>query len=122
MAQEISFSMTLTAANLRVRKLISLGSMLIDQADAIYVDRVVTLTTDAEELDLGDVATSGVSFLANLDEDNDIEVGAIAPDTSFVPVIRIKPGEAWPVRLGTDTPNARTTAGTAKLAYLVLND
>lgn len=65
----------------------------------------VTATTAAQgvALDLGDVAVNGICWLENTDATNYCDVGVRDGGGTFIPLIRLLPGEAWPIRV---TPGA----------------
>lgn len=81
----------------------------------------VPTTAGGTVIPLGSVATAGVAFVRNLDATNFATIGIVVSAT-FYPVVKLKPGEAWAFRLGTNAPYARADTATVVLEYGILED
>lgn len=114
MANEINYfgSLSVSKGNLSFR---------IDGANAtadlagVRVNRTVqNIGTTYEAIAVGDLATVGFAFFKNLDATNYVEVGG-ENSATFVPVLRLLPGEtAGPVRLSV-APHARANTAAVNL-------
>lgn len=129
MANEIDASIRLAlndsataAAALKSLDEIARGSLSAksDQATALLVGNVQSLTTTATAIDMGSVTAAGYGFFRNLDATDDIEIGKDVAGT-FHAVAVIKPGKAALFHLAISNPFARGTAGTPKLYYKILS-
>lgn len=122
MANEISLTVALncTDGNLVIDK--KPPTILITQATQYYSAGVQLIGTTYEHLVIGsDVATAGVSYFRNLDPTNYVELGREVAAT-FYPFAKIKPGEAYPVRLATNSIYANANVAAVKLENLILAD
>ncbi len=63
-----------------------------------------------------DVSTLGVALFRNLDATNYVEVG-IDVAAAFYPFVKLLPGEAWPMRMGTLAPYAKANTAAVRLQY-----
>ena len=73
----------------------------------------ITVTDDGTDVDLSELTTPGLCRLMNLDASYDIQVGRYDPVTDrFYPLIRVKPGESYVIRLDPDVLEEYTGTGT----------
>ena len=68
-----------------------------------------------------ELATLGVAYVKNVDATNYIEIGRDVA-ASFYGVIKLKPGEGFPIRFSNVALYARANIATAKLQYEILED
>lgn len=81
----------------------------------------VTTNTAGTAFVLGNVLTNGVCWLQNCDT-NWVDIG-VAPASTFYPLIRLKPGEAWPLRITPGiTPYARSTVTNVVIKSIIIDD
>lgn len=66
-----------------------------------------------------DVVTAGVSYLLNCDATNYVDVGIVVSGT-FYPVVRLMPGEAYPLRFATLALYAKAHTAAVVLEHLVV--
>lgn len=82
----------------------------IDQVEARKSDRVLEIGTSEETISFTDITTEGVLVIHNLDDTNFVTVGP--DDSGQIDFLKIKPGEAWPMRIAPGT-TIKATADTA---------
>jgi hypothetical protein len=92
-----------------------------DMAGTHYSQNAQTIGFAAHEaLEIStDVATAGVSYLKNLDATNYVEIGVVVSAT-FYPVIRLLPGESYPVRFSVLTLYAKAHTAAVVLEHLIV--
>lgn len=122
MANEISLNATLRVAKgyLDQQRERSRNFSLVAAAPA-KAGGVMIVGTTHEAISLGDVATPGWCWFENLDPTNYVEIGVVVSST-FYPVIKLKPGEFQPCRLGTTAPYAKANTASVKLDYEIFED
>ena len=123
MANEITYGTTLSLSNDELKFSKNYTGIRITQAAQGLVSNVQAIGTVEEALDLGDLTTPGVSQMKNLEAagGETIEVGTVPSSAiGFIAFIELKPGEAWSGRLATTTPYAKSSGGTPKLDYTIL--
>lgn len=119
MADEITTTTSIRLANGTVKTSRSPGSIQADQATARYVANVQDIGFAAHEaLDLGQVATPGVSWFMNQDDTNYVEVG-IDDTGTFEPTVKLLPGEDAKLRLA-GAPYAKANTAAVDLEYVIL--
>lgn len=68
------------------------------------------------------ITAGGWGWFTNLDAVNYIEIGVQTGGTTFLPVMKLKPGEMVPFRLAVLTLFARANTASVDLEYEALND
>jgi hypothetical protein len=123
MANEITITQTLLLKNTTLTWDPKLGTQNIDQAVPGVSDQTQTIPTSQTALNVStEIATLGVALIKNLDETNYIQIGLVVSAT-FYPFARIKPTEAYPLRLEPGvTYYAKAHTASVKLRFAVLND
>lgn len=98
----------------------SVTNLRFDQLNQGYVANVVLLASVPELLDMGDIVTAGWAWMRNLDDTNDIQIGAGDSANNFIALINLEPGEPFCGRLATSVPMAVSegSAG-ASLEYII---
>ena len=95
-------------------------------ANAPNVSRyTTTASTNATgtALDVSLVATNGVCWFQNCSTNLSVDVGVQDVNTNFLPLIRLKAGEAWAVRITPGiTPYARAIGGSVVLKQPIIDD
>jgi len=83
--------------------------------------QILDISTSYEAIAIGDIATAGFAFFKNVDTDTDsyIEIGVEVAAT-FYPFVKLNPGEAALLRLGTSTIFAQTTSTNTSIASQML--
>ena len=78
--------------------------------------------TTEEALELGtNLGTPGVAYFTNTDTTNFVTIG-VKPAATYYPLLKIKAGETWPVRLDNVAFYAKADTATVKLKYYILED
>lgn len=122
MAEEISVS-----ARLRANK----SYLQVDRQANYKVDmtgnKSSTVTqsigTSDEALAINsDIGTAGVGWLRNLDATNYVTVGVRDGSATYIPLLKLKPGEAQLVRFATNTIYAKANTATVVLEHTVCED
>lgn len=123
MADEITVTIKLAATKGTVVVPPYSDTFEADWATARSDGMVQSIGTTHEALSIGaDIATPGVLRLKNQDAINYIEVGRDVTGT-FVPLIKLKPGETQLIRLAASAPPyAKANTAACDLEWLVLND
>jgi hypothetical protein len=119
MADEItiSASMKFTKGNYSVN--VSKGGLQIDVTGTAYQDKIQTIGTSEEAIDLGDVGAGGWCFLENMDTTNYIE---IRPATGAADLIKLLAGEIAMFRLtGDAVPFAIADTGACDLRVVLID-
>ena len=120
MANEILMSSQLSVrkGNLNDRRSKSFGATLSGSRGG--APGLLRATTAGTTVDLSSLESIGIAWLENIDPTYDVMFGVYDPDTTvFYPVLQLKPGEGFPVRLspylgeqlsaGTGTATANNT-------------
>jgi hypothetical protein len=68
------------------------------------------------------VSTAGWAWFINLDSTNYVEIGGQTGGTTFIPIVRIKPGGFAFFRAATTTLYARANTAAVDLEHVLLND
>lgn len=110
MANEITFRFSVDVASGGLNDRFQVQRQQIDQGEARKSDRVLAIGTTEETISFTDITTEGVLIIHNLDATNFVTVGPDA--TGQVDFLKIKPGEAWPMRVAPGT-TIKATADTA---------
>lgn len=110
MANEITFRFTLDVTNGSLNDRFQVQRQQIDQSEARKSDRVLAIGTSEETISFTDITTEGVLVIQNMDATNYITVGPDA--TGQVDFLKVKPEEAWPMRIAPGT-TIKATADTA---------
>ena len=138
MSSEISYQFQIRLANGALSDSYSASSLAADQATALMVRNVQTISNVynpvTSVLDLGSVVTPGWAVFVNLDTTNYVEVGTDVGGV-FHPFLKLKPGQASPpasslvpgeqflFRFGSGVvPYARANTAPVKLFYVIYND
>lgn len=85
------------------------------------IQNIVAGGTTGETITMGDTGTAGWSYFRNTDTANFVEIGIQVAGT-FYPFVKLKSGESCILRLGTNTPYARSNTATTNLQYFILSD
>lgn len=85
------------------------------------IQNIVAGGTAGETITMGDTGTAGYAFFRNTDTANFVEIGIQVTGT-FYPFVKLKAGESCVLRLGTNTPYARSNTATTNLQYFILSD
>jgi hypothetical protein len=123
MPNEITLTQTLLLKNGTLTWDPKLTTQNIDQAVPGVSDQTQTIPTSATAINVStEIATLGVALIKNLDETNYIQIGLVVSAT-FYPFARIKPTEAYPLRLEPGvTYYGKAHTASVKLRFAVLND
>lgn len=120
MANEMSFTGSITVSATNFSERVEPGSILIDVPNRKAVSGVKNVDTTANGTELvatgAGLASGGIYFFRNLDSTDSVEIGQ-GPSGSFDAMILLKPGEYAIGRLAADMP-----ATTAVFAKAVTND
>jgi hypothetical protein len=74
-----------------------------------------------EAIPMGDVSTAGFARFKNLDSTNFVQIGTDVA-AAFVPSIKLKAGESFTIRLGTNAPYAKANTAAVQLDYEIFQD
>ena len=123
MSDEVTFDLEIDYAKggaaILNRKIIDLS---IDQENDGMAGGIQNVGFEAHEaLDMGDISTAGICFMRNMDDTNYVEIGVDVSGV-FYPFIKLKAGEPWQGRLGTNAPYAKANTAAVELEYWVLED
>lgn len=124
MANEIqpSWKLRLENGSLKSETQVTAGALLVDQTTAKRHSSTQTIGFAAHEaLTLGDLTTPGWAHFTNLDPTNFVELGTDV-SAAFAPFAKLKPGESFPLRLGTAAPYAKADTGAVELDYEIFDD
>ncbi len=100
MSDEITLNFNVSVINGNMRESIQPGLQQIDQANVGRAGHAQSIGFAAPEVvDLGDVSTNGILILHNLDETNYITFGPQSDAATIEVFGKLKPGEAFPMRL-----------------------
>jgi len=73
----------------------------------------LTATPTGVDVDFSQLVSPALTFIKNLDSTNEVSVGIWDPETGkFYPVMRIKPGQGWPICLDPNLGFEYTGTGT----------
>lgn len=118
MSSEITYNATLT--NVGLRESFAPGSKLIDQATKRRVSNTQAIGTTEEALILGEITVCRWAYFENKDVTNYLEIGTV-PVATFVPFLRLGPGEYQIVQLATNAPFARANTLSCELNYCIFS-
>ena len=118
MADEIAVTIALSVAKGNLALAIASERFLPDMSGTRYIDNVQNIGTTAEALGVGDVGTAGWAYFKNLDLTNYVEIGRDI--SGFQAFIKLLPGEACVVRLGTSAPYAKANTAAIDLKYVII--
>lgn len=124
MADEITINLRLqvTKGNLTHREDPGVLSVTMTGSNGTGgIQNIVAGGTAGETLTMGDTGTAGWSFFRNTDSVNFVEIGIQVAGT-FYPFVKLKAGESCLLRLGTNTPYARSNTATTNLQYFIVSD
>lgn len=121
MANEIRVTGSLSVANGFFDQDIRPSQNSITQNAAGAGGGVFSATTTAAAIPTGTATTCGYAFFRNVSATNDAQIGTLT-GASFVHFATLKAGEYGIIRLGTNAPTARSSAGTVLIQYLILAD
>jgi hypothetical protein len=122
MANEIYVNTNFKAdkSNLSVQHQRTINATLSGTVYAAGAPSIPTTSTGTA-LAMGSVTTAGWSYMVNTDATNYVEVG-IQQGGVFYAFVKLKPGEYWVGRLGTNAPYARANTAAVVLQYTILQD
>ncbi len=122
MADEITVNLQISAKNGYLAFSEKTGNFLVTMNGTTGAGGIQTIGTSAELLVVTDVGTAGYAFFRNTSTTTNVEIGT--GTTSFVPFLRLKPGETSVCRLGTNAPSAKSSSATVSvnLQYMILAD
>lgn len=86
-----------------------------------YASGAQTIGTSYEAIAIGDVATAGVAVFKNLDATNYVEIG-VEVSAAFYAFAKLKPGEAYPIRLASGTIFAKANTAPVSLEYTIYSN
>lgn len=123
MAREIFINMSVTA-NKGYLTLARSANYYCDMAGSHVSLTAQTIHDTATILDIDvDVATTGVTWLRNLDASNVVVIGKTFDEYGVVDaLLRLKPGEAQLLRLATNELYAQALSGSVVLEHCVFED
>jgi hypothetical protein len=123
MANEISVSLQLSirSGNLEYSRSGSRSFSLVASAPAKAAGIASIGFAAHEALVMQDVATAGWARFENMDATNFVRIGVDSTGT-FVPFLKLKPGEIAVCRLGTNAPYAKADTAAVKLDYEIFED
>ena len=117
MADEIKFNGTFSVLKSYLSFAVNIQNV-ITLTGSNYIGGAPTIGTTEEALPMGDVATAGWAVFRNLDATNYVEIGTV-PVATFVPFLKLKPGEWFACRLGTNAPYAKANTASCVLDYKI---
>lgn len=121
MANEIKATIQLTVAK-GTLALTRSSQRSIDMSGTNYTAGAQSIGTGAHEaLTLVDVSTAGYGFFVNTDTTNYVEIGRDSAGT-FVPLVKLKPGEAALFRLASTAPYAKANTAAVVLDWIIFAD
>lgn len=117
MANEISFTHTLSFAKGNVASIGRTRTATPTVSGAKYISNVQNIGTTAEAIDIGDIGTPGWAWFRNLDATNfvTIRIGASGADLA-----KLLPGESASFRLAASNPYAIADSGACNVEYLIV--
>jgi len=118
---EFSYQFQLQLTNGELSDNMASGAVPAAQATAKLVRNVQNIGTTEEALDLGDVTVPGIAIFENLDDTNYVEIGS-KPAATFYPLVKVKPGEKYILRLGVTAPFAKADTAAVELDYRIYDD
>jgi hypothetical protein len=84
---------------------------------------VATTTPNGVAINLGAVATNGVGWIQNCDATNYVEVGVRDGGGTFIALLMIKAGEAWPCRITAGVPPyVRANTASVVVKNVIMDD
>lgn len=95
-----------------------------DFAGTHYAANTLSIPTTSAGTSLAigaNVATAGCGYLVNTSDTNYVEIGVQVSGT-FYPVMKLKPGECFPIRAATTALYARANTAAVDLEYFLLED
>lgn len=110
MAQEIKFSFSIGAVKSGQTLPTFSSSQQIDWSGKDYDEGRISIATTAAGVawtSKSSLSSLGVTYFHNLDSTNFVELGRFDA-TTFHPLVRINPGEEWPMRLSNLTTSGTT--------------
>ncbi len=94
-------------------------SFTATQTNGRFSAGVQDIGTTHEQVVIGsDIVAAGVSSFKNIDATNYVELGVVVSAT-FYPLVKLLPGESYPLRLATNTFYARANTAAVKLQFVV---
>lgn len=121
MANEIRITGSLSVANGFLDQDIRPSQTSITQNSVGAGGGVFAATTTAAAISTGTATTCGYAFFRNVSASGDAYLGTLT-GASFVQFATLKPGEYAIIRLGTNSPTAKSSTGTVNIQYLILAD
>lgn len=106
MADEMKFTGTISVTDTNYNEVINPGQISIDLGSLASEGGSQSTSTSASALNVANLSTAqdgGVAYFRNLDDTDTIEIGETISST-FYPWMRLKPGEAWFLRLSSRYP------------------
>jgi hypothetical protein len=120
-ADEITLNASLSIAATNLRESFAPGNLTIDLASTAGAGGSQTIGTTYEQVVSGDTVSGGVFFFRNVDETNYVEVGIEHSGTTFVPFLKLLPGEYSVGRLASATIYAKANTAAVNLQYRMLS-
>jgi hypothetical protein len=122
MPNEISLNARLSITNGYLNDSHNVSRNFDQNAEPAKASGIASINHAAHEaIAMGDVATAGWAWFENLDDTNYVELGVVVSAT-FYPFAKLKAGEGFPLRLGTNTPYAKADTAAVKLKYEIYDD
>lgn len=121
MSNEIKIQANVQVANGSYSDQFVIPTLGVTQASQLASSGILAVATSATALPVGSVTTLGTCCLRNLDTTNFVTVGVTSG--SYIPVLKMKPGEVAIVRLMTGiTLQLKADTATCNVMFLLLND
>lgn len=121
MANEIRITGSLSVANGYLDQDIRPSQVSLTQNSVGAGGGVFAATTTAAAMPTGSATTCGYAFFRNVSATGDAYLGT-GTGAGFVQFATLKSGEYAVIRLGTNAPTAKSSAGTVSIQYLILAD
>jgi hypothetical protein len=120
MSNEITVQMSLNCSKGFIYAADESGFVQSDFEGTLIARGVQSIPTSATAIDTGTLTTAGYAYFRNVSTANFIEIGT--GTGTFVPFVKLKPGEAALLRLSTTAPTARADTLAVNLQYTILSD
>lgn len=123
MANEIklNWSLSVTQGNLNRRVPSATQNITMTETEPAMAGGIIEVGTTHEAIPLGDVATRGIGYVKNLGPTNFVEIGVLVSGT-FYGLHKVKVGESYPIRFGSNAPYAKADTAAIKLEYEIYDD
>lgn len=120
MADEIKLTANLKVENTGAKLERRSGTLSLDQTGDKATYTIQTIANTATALEQGSVGTPGLCWLKNLDATEYVEIGYTSG--SFLPLVKLKPGEVAILRFNQATPQGKAQTTSIRLEILLIED